>query len=438
MAPAGTRPPVRRFGLDRPAANCVNALVSGRDSGDGFRGFRPAGWVRAAALVGRLAERTTGRPLGALDEDEVRARVAKRLGRAVEGDDPGLRALLADAAEAPLTSLGRVWLRGELVRRGVTDGLLEDELRRRPQIAATPVPMPLVVAGLPRTGTTLLHTLLGLDSEAVAFRFWELRRPYPLASGRVDRARRLLLAAAMAALANSMAPALRDIHRVAALAPEEDVFLFRDIGMLATPVAAPRYLDWLLASDPLPGYLTYRRHLQALLHDRPGRRPVLKSPFHLGRLDALLASLPEAVVVQTHRDPAVALASWCSLSAVLGSASSSRVEPEALGRRWLDYWCAELDRALEARSALGDGGFHDVVYEALVADPISEVERLYDRIGLELSPLARRRMAAWIGRHHRGRAGTHRYALADFGLDAGEVERRFARYRAWLASMTPS
>jgi hypothetical protein len=81
--------------------------VSGRDSRDVFR---PAGWVRAAALVGRLAERTTRRPLGALDEGEVRLRVAKRLGRAVDGDDPGLRALLADAAEAPLTSLGRVWL----------------------------------------------------------------------------------------------------------------------------------------------------------------------------------------------------------------------------------------------------------------------------------------------------------------------------------------
>jgi hypothetical protein len=218
------------------ARNCVNGLVSGRESGDGLRA---AGWVRAAALVGRLAERRTGRPLGALDEGEVRARVAKRLGRAVDRDDSGLRALLADAAEAPLTSLGRVWLRGELVRRGVTDGLLEDELGRRPEIAATPVPMPLVVTGLPRTGTTLLHTLLDIDPDAVAFRFWELRRPYPLASGRFDQATRKLLAAAMAALANSMTPALRDIHRVAALAPEEDVFLFRDIGMLATPVAAP-------------------------------------------------------------------------------------------------------------------------------------------------------------------------------------------------------
>ena len=401
-------------------------------------GFRPAGWVRAAALVGRLAEERTGRPLGALDESEVRRRVSKRLGRTVGGDDPGLRALLADAAEAPLTALGRVWLRGELVRRGVTEGLLEDELRRRPEIAGTPLPLPLVVAGLPRTGTTLLHTLLGLDPEAIAFRFWELRRPYPLARTRLDRATRKLRAAGMAALANSMAPALRDIHRVAALAPEEDVFLFRDIGMLATPVAAPRYLDWLRASDAAPGYLTYRRHLQALLHDQPGRRPVLKSPFHLGRLQALLAMLPEAVVVQTHRDPAVALASWCSLSAVLTSASSARVEPEALGRRWLDFWTGELDRALSTRAAAPDASFHDVVYEALVADPLAEVERLYARLGLALSPVARPRMVDWIDRHHRGRPNPHRYALADFGLDPAEVDRRFGGYREWVASRTSS
>jgi hypothetical protein len=89
-----------------------------------------------------------------------------------------------------------------------------------------------------------------------------------------------------------MAPRLRDIHPVSALRPEEDVFLFRDTGMLAVPVAAPGYLGWLQATDPTPAYRTYRRHLQALLQDRPGRRPVLKSPFHLGRLGALLAEVP--------------------------------------------------------------------------------------------------------------------------------------------------
>ena len=121
---------------------------------------------------------------------------------------------------------------------------------------------------------------------------------------------------------------------------------------------------------------------------------------------------------------------------MLTSASSAKVEREALGRRWLDYWAAELDRALEARSALGDGSFHDVVYEALVADPLAEVERLYARLGLELSLPLRRRMTEWIGRRHRRRPRTHRYALVDFGLDAAEVERRFARYREWVASRT--
>lgn len=150
----------------------------------------------------------------------------------------------------------------------------------------------------------------------------------------------------MASLAWSITPRLRDIHPVPALRPEEDVFLFRDTGMLAVPVAAPGYLRWLQATDPTTQYRTYRRHLQTLLRDRPGRRPVLKSPFHLGRLGALLAEVPEAMVVWTHRDPAVALASWCSLAAVLASASSHQVDLGALGRggwtsgpaRWIGPW----------------------------------------------------------------------------------------------------
>lgn len=96
---------------------------------------------------------------------------------------------------------------------------------------------------------------------------------------------------------------------------------------------------------------------------------MLKSPFHLGRLAALLAEVPEAVVVWTHRDPAVALASWCSLAAVLGNAASDQVDLAGLGRRWLGFWATELDRALAARAAADPARFHDVGYQALVADP---------------------------------------------------------------------
>jgi hypothetical protein len=159
---------------------------------------------------------------------------------------------------------------------------------------------------------------------------------------------------------------------------------------------------------------------------------VLKSPFHLGRLPALLAELPEAMVVQTHRDPAVALASWCSLAAVLSNASSQQVDLAALGRRWLDFWAIELDRAVAARATLDPARVQDVAYEALVADPLAEVEHLYARLGVELSGVARRRMSQWIHDHHRGRGSLHRYSLADFGLDQAAADRRFARYRQWL------
>jgi hypothetical protein len=178
-----------------------------------------------------------------------------------------------------------------------------------------------------------------------------------------------------------------------------------------------------------------------LSHDRPGRRPVLKSPFHLGRLEALLAEVPKAMVVWTHRDPAVALTSWCSLAAVLGNASSHRADLVALGRRWLDFWATEMDRALAARAAADPARFHDVMYEALVGDPLGEVERLYGRLGLELSGIARRRMTRWIHRHHhrrRGYASPHRDSLADFGLDPAAVDRRFTRYRESVGAVTSS
>jgi hypothetical protein len=148
------------------------------DEGDRFG---PAAWVRAAVVVGRLAEQRAGLNSGRLDKLEVRRRASRQLGRPLIGDDPGLRVLLADLAQAPLTPLGRVWLRSQLIRREVTQARLEDAFRRRPGLLHTPPPRPLVVVGLPRTGTTLLHTLLGCcDPAALVLPLWQLRRPYPI------------------------------------------------------------------------------------------------------------------------------------------------------------------------------------------------------------------------------------------------------------------
>jgi Sulfotransferase family len=115
------------------------------------------------------------------------------------------------------------------------------------------------------------------------------------------------------------------------------------------------------------------------------------------------------------------------------------VDLAALGRRWLGFWATEVDRALATRTTADPARFHDVGYEALVADPLGEVEWLYVQLGLELSGGARQLMRRWIGRHHhRGRGRPHRYSLADFGLDPAVLDRHFARYRQWVAAVTSS
>jgi Sulfotransferase family len=113
--------------------------------------------------------------------------------------------------------------------------------------------------------------------------------------------------------------------------------------------------------------------------------------------------------------------------------------PGCAGPAWPGFWATELERALAARTTADLARFHDVGYEALVADPLREVARLYTRLGLELSGAARQRMRRWIQRHHHpGRRRSHRYALAEFGLDPDVVERRFARYREWMGAVTSS
>jgi Sulfotransferase family len=219
----------------------------------------------------RSCLRRAGRSIGRLDEHEMRRRESRRLGRPVVGDDPGLRVALTDLADARLTPIGRVWLRNELIRRDVTEAGLHDELRHRPDVIDTLVPRPLVVVGLPRTGTTLLHALLGCDPAAFVLPFWQQ------------------LPAAVPGPAGQAGPGDPDRASAGHGKPgpvDGTTAAGHPSGLVPAPrggcVATPRHrhagrpgrgtrLPALAAGDPTTQYRTYRRHLQALLRDRPGR-----------------------------------------------------------------------------------------------------------------------------------------------------------------------
>ena len=234
-----------------------------------------------------------------------------------------------------------------------------------------------------------MHGLLACDRAAFAPRFWQLQRPAPPPSSAFDSGVRYARAALTVSAARAMLPKLRDVHPLATRQPEECVFLFRDVGVYAVAFPAFGYLRWLRGEGAgAVDYGRYRRHLQVLLASQSGRRPVLKSPFHLGHLDDLLAALPDALVVHTRRDPTSALASWCSLAATIGRGTVASLDLRTLGQSWLDFWAHAAERAVAVRGLADTRRIHDVRYADLVADPLREVRRLYVAADLELTPSA--------------------------------------------------
>jgi hypothetical protein len=231
-----------------------------------------------------------------------------------------------------------------------------------------------------------------------------------------------------------MAPDFFAIHPVEAEAPEEDVLLF-DYGVWSTVPEAmmrvPSFSAWLERQDHRAAHRFYARVLRYLQWQRPGGAWILKTPHHLEHLDALLEVFPDARILQTHRDPAQVLASFCSMIAHSRGIFSDRVDPREVGRHWFAKARRMIERSMAVRDAADrDGRFLDVHYDRLVADPPAELRRVYEFLGEPLAPPAEAAMRAWLRDNPQHKYGRHRYRLEDFGLARDEVARAFADYRA--------
>jgi hypothetical protein len=187
----------------------------------------------------------------------------------------------------------------------------------------------------------------------------------------------------------------------------------------------PSYSAWLRGQDWTGAYRRHRRNLQ-LIGLGTGHRWVLKNPSHLFALDALLAAYPDALIVQTHRAPAVAVASVCSLAAQATAGWSDTFAGEVIGRNQLELWASGLERFGAERARHDPARFFDVAYTDLVADPVDTAETVYAHFGLPFSGAAADAMRALSadGRDQ-GSVAAHRYTLADFGLTEEQVVERF-------------
>ncbi len=401
--------------------------------------FRPAPIAAANALGRKLGSIGVGRI--DLSEEGLIATARRRTKLRDFGDEsfrPRLALLLSSLeSEAELHPVGRFLTREKLVGTLANRLRIAEILRRHPEIRERPLAPLVVIAGLQRTGTTLLQRLLSVDPEVRHLASWEALNPAPSDVDRppADRARDLRIRTAKLAerALAYMAPSFFAIHPVEALAPEEDVLLL-DLSFLSTVPEAtyhvPSFAAWLETQDHRAAYRELATTLAVLEWQHRGSRWVLKTPHHLEHLDALLEVFPTATIVQTHRDPTRVVASFCSMIAHGRGVMSDAVDPVEVGRHWLRKMERMVTRAMEARAHSDPERFIDVLYSDLMSDPLSAVRRVYERLGVTLPDETRALMRGWLQDHPQHRHGKHRYQLADFGLDKAQVARAFQSYSA--------
>lgn len=353
----------------------------------------------------------------------------------------GLDRLLMDLERtAHLNDLGVTIVETDLT------GYLANRLRvldwrtRHPEVALGAVEHPLVICGQPRTGTTILYDLLACDPVHRAPLSWEVELPCPPPETETyDTDPRIEEVEAVSGMADLIIPGFSAFHPMGARLAQECVRItagdFRSM-IFQTQYDVPEYNRWLLhEADLAPAYRWHRIFLQHLQSRHPAGRWLLKSPAHLWHLPALLDEYPDAVVIQTHRDPLKVIASVSALVALLRRMASDESSVERAAAQYSDDILLGLERSMSARSdgTLPADRVVDVQFADFMADPFATIGVLYDRLGVPFSAEAEAGMRAFLATHpgDGGGAGS-RYSFSDTGLDETSLRRQATAYQEFF------
>ncbi len=231
-----------------------------------------------------------------------------------------------------------------------------------------------------------------------------------------------------------LAPGFQAIHPVGALMPQECIVPTASEFMsirFEMSFDVERYDRWFLEQDMTATYEHHRRFLQHMQSRYMTERWILKSPGHLGPIDTLFETYPDAMVVQTHRDPIRVIPSVANLEYTMRLVASDDVDPARVGEQMLFVWSTLLAQGMAARDRHPEreGQILDLSMREIVGDPIACVEKIYRHFELDLSQTARTRMERYLVEHPKDEFGVHRYSLGAFGLDQGTVNSLFKSYR---------
>lgn len=347
-------------------------------------------------------------------------------------------ALLVDewSRDAEMTAACRFSLFHKLVQFATNRLLIEDTLKRHPEILEQKIERPLIVAGLPRSGTTHLLNLLAADSRARALPLWESYEPLPLPGekpGKDGVDPRYARCAAAWKMMQQTVPLIEAMH------PMEPDHIHEELELMGPDFASynfewlasmsPRWRDHYYASDQTPHYEYMKKVLKILQWQRGAQRWVLKCPQHLEQLPVLHKVFPNATIVVTHRDPVAVIQSTVTMLAYGQRMSRKQVDTTGL----LDYWSDRIEHLLRAcvrdRGMLPDAQSLDCPFDVFMADDFGMIEKIYAKAGVPMTEKARAELRGFIAAHPRGRHGQVIYDLkGDFGVDPDVLRGRFRFY----------
>jgi hypothetical protein len=377
-----------------------------------------------------------------LDADALHTKAAAETGLGDFGPDDyreRLDVYLAALQEIPdLEDVGIVNFHAQLLQLLKNRLLLTDLLTRHPEIHDIELAPPIVIAGLPRTGTTHLHNMLAAAPTFRTMPYWESNEPVPLPSeaGIQPDPRRSRMDVAVD-FTNMVMPHFRLMHEMTTDHVHEEIqLLANDFStMLFETVAhVPRWRDYYLAHDQAPHYEYLKTQLKAMQFLRGGRRWLLKSPQHLEQLPVLSRVFPGAIVVVTHRDPVPVALSMIAMITYTARMYCHPVPVHDIAATWLDRLELMLNALIRDRDAVPPERSLDIRFDDFMAEEIDTAATIYELAGEPFTDDVRRATADYLAGHQRGRLGRVATSAEMFGFDVADLQRRFAPYVARFLS----
>jgi hypothetical protein len=315
--------------------------------------------------------------------------------------------------------------------------VMEDYHRRYPEIERERILGPIVIVGLPRTGTTLLQRVLGCDRRFHPMLTWESRYPTPMVEpGTPGPDPRIAVVTAETEAILKANPTLLSIHPMSATEPDEEGMLMEHSFQSFFDAYAdiPSYTEWMWGHDQTMAYEYLERMLRFLQWQKRRRGEeagewVLKTPHHLRQIEVLFKVFPGTRVIQTHRDPVQTVPSIASFTFNLWKVYMERPDPVRAGQQWSGIFARGVRDTLRFREAADPALFYDVWFADTLARPLEVVRGIYDWLGMAFPADTQEKMKTYLEANRREKRPLHEYSLDHYGLSEEQIRQDFAEYR---------